>query len=221
MRGAVRGGPSDALRPYTFLPATDANDLWHGSPSPALDGPQVSLKLQKRLAASVLKCGKRRIWLDPNEVNEISMANSRQNIRKLVKDGFVIKKHQTVHSRSRAQRWLEAKRKGRHMGYGKRKGTANARLPEKVLWMRRLRILRRLLAKYRAAGKLDKFLYRELYAASKGNQFKNKRVLIDAVHQKKAEAARVKALKDQADARKARAKARTERKANKGATTEA
>merc|ERR1711868_176160 len=43
----------------------------------------VSLKLQKRLAASVLKCGKRKIWLDPNEVNEISMANSRLNIRKL------------------------------------------------------------------------------------------------------------------------------------------
>uniref|UniRef100_A0A2P2JVG1 Ribosomal protein L19 n=1 Tax=Rhizophora mucronata TaxID=61149 RepID=A0A2P2JVG1_RHIMU len=36
----------------------------------------VSLKLQKRLAASVLKCGKGKVWLDPNEVNEISMANS-------------------------------------------------------------------------------------------------------------------------------------------------
>ena len=54
----------------------------------------VSLKLQKRLAASVLKCGKRKIWLDPNEASEISMANSRQNIRKLVKDGFVIRKPQ-------------------------------------------------------------------------------------------------------------------------------
>lgn len=29
----------------------------------------VSLKLQKRLAASVLKCGARKIWMDPNEVN--------------------------------------------------------------------------------------------------------------------------------------------------------
>ncbi|KAJ1630739.1 hypothetical protein T492DRAFT_1001439 [Pavlovales sp. CCMP2436] len=37
----------------------------------------VCLRVQKRLAASVLKCGKRKIWLDPNEVNEISMANSR------------------------------------------------------------------------------------------------------------------------------------------------
>jgi ribosomal protein L19E len=38
----------------------------------------VALKLQKRLAASVLKCGLRKVWLDPNEVNDISMANSRE-----------------------------------------------------------------------------------------------------------------------------------------------
>lgn len=41
-------------------------------------GKMVSLKLQKRLAASVLNCGLRKVWLDPNEVNEISMANSRK-----------------------------------------------------------------------------------------------------------------------------------------------
>ncbi|OIC53286.1 50S ribosomal protein L19, partial [Acinetobacter baumannii] len=99
----------------------------------------VSLKLQKRLAASVLKCGKGKVWLDPNEVSEISMANSRQNIRKLVKDGFVIRKPMKIHSRARARRALEAKRKGRHSGYGKRKGTREARLPTKILWMRRMR----------------------------------------------------------------------------------
>ena len=37
----------------------------------------VCLRLQKRLAASILGCGKRKVWLDPNEVNEIGMANSR------------------------------------------------------------------------------------------------------------------------------------------------
>jgi hypothetical protein len=101
------------------------------SPSPAAIA-MVSLKLQKRLAASVLKCGERKVWLDPNEVNEISMANSRQNIRKLVKDGFVIRKPTKIHSRARARRSLEAKRKGRHSGYGKRRGTREARLPTKV-----------------------------------------------------------------------------------------
>ena len=35
-----------------------------------------NLRLQKRLAASVLKCGKKRVWLDPNESSELSMANS-------------------------------------------------------------------------------------------------------------------------------------------------
>jgi len=36
----------------------------------------VGLKAKKRLAASVLKCGKKRIWLDPNESSEIALANS-------------------------------------------------------------------------------------------------------------------------------------------------
>jgi Ribosomal protein L19e len=36
----------------------------------------VSLKLQKRLAAAVLECGRNKVWLDPNEINEICMANS-------------------------------------------------------------------------------------------------------------------------------------------------
>lgn len=35
-----------------------------------------SLRLQKRLAASVMGCGKKKVWLDPNENNEISNTNS-------------------------------------------------------------------------------------------------------------------------------------------------
>jgi len=76
----------------------------------------VSLKLQKRLAASVLKCGKRKVWLDPNEINEIKLANSRRNVIRLKKDGLIIKKAAVVHSRSRVTARLEAKRKGRHTG---------------------------------------------------------------------------------------------------------
>lgn len=48
----------------------------------------VSLKLQKRLAASVFECGKRKVWLDPNENSAIHNAHSRAHIRKLIKDGY-------------------------------------------------------------------------------------------------------------------------------------
>ncbi|XP_066917241.1 large ribosomal subunit protein eL19-like [Clytia hemisphaerica] len=178
-----------------------------------------TLRLQKRLAASVLKCGKKKIWLDPNESSEIANANSRQNIRKLVKDGLIIKKPQVVHSRARTRANLEAKRKGRHKGYGKRHGTANARIAEKIL--EKDARPRRLYKKPRTARGIGRVLYHELYLKAKGNVFKNKRVLMEYIHKKKAEKKRSKELSDQAEARRNKVKAarqrREERQAQKRA----
>merc|ERR1711918_323478 len=100
-------------------------------------------------------------------------------------------------------------------GTGKRRGAAEARMPTKVLWIRRQRVLRRLLRKYREAGKIDNHIYHSYYARSKGNQFKNKKVLIEALHKAKADKAKAKALAEQSAAKKEKARVAKEKRLQK------
>jgi len=120
-----------------------------------------------------------------------------------------------MHSRSRVKVFHAAKRKGRHTGMGKRHGTRNARMPEKVLWMRRQRVLRRLLKKYRDAKKISKDIYHHFYLGSKGNLFKNKKVLIEAIHKMKEEKIREKQLAEQREARRTKNAEKKTRRLNK------
>ena len=129
------------------------------------------LSLQKRLAAEVLGVGVSRIWIDPSRVEDVVDAITREDIRRLIKEGVIQVK--PVHGNSRA-RWRirhQQRRKGRRRGYGKRKGAKTARMDEKEMWMNRIRKIRRYLRYLRDHGVIDRKTYRRLYMLAKGGVF--------------------------------------------------
>ncbi len=131
------------------------------------------LSLQKRLAAEVLGVGESRIWIDPEEIDRVMDAITREEIKRLIHDGVI--KVKPVHGNSRA-RWKirhEQRKKGRRRGHGRRKGDKTARHDDKEDWMNRIRKIRRFLRYLRDHNVIDRRTYRRLYRLAKGGVFKN------------------------------------------------
>lgn len=135
----------------------------------------MKLNNQKRLAAQILKCSKKRIRFDPDRSSDIKEAITRIDIKGLIKDKAIRKIHARGVSRGRARKRLVQRRKGKQKGPGSKKGSRGARLPRKRAWINKIRAQRKLLKKLKENKIINDKEYREFYLKSKGGFFRSRR----------------------------------------------
>ncbi len=128
----------------------------------------------RRMAASILKVGETKIWINPEGKSRVKEAMTKEDVRLLIKEKVVAKRRDNLHSRGRARALAEKKRKGRKRGMGKRQGTKKARMRIKERWMGNVRAQRRVLAELKKAGEKLKADPREVYLLISGNYFRGK-----------------------------------------------
>lgn len=135
----------------------------------------MKLKVQKRLAAEILKCSKKRIWFDPDSLKDIKEAITKSDIKGMINAGAIKKYHKKGVSRVRARKRHVQRSKSRRRGHGKRKGTQKTRTGSKTLWVNRIRKQRRFIKELKDNGVLAANVHRTLYMKAKGGFFRSKR----------------------------------------------
>ena len=133
----------------------------------------MNLKSQRRLAASVLGVGVNRIWINPELADEVEVAITRQEIRKLVSEGVIKKLPEKSLSRGRTREQAAKKKVGRRRGPGTRKGRKYSVISRKERWMSRIRALRKRLRRLRDRRTITVSNYRMLYMKAKGGEFRS------------------------------------------------
>jgi large subunit ribosomal protein L19e len=134
----------------------------------------VNLLNQRRVAATMLKCGENRVWIDPNRTEDVSVAVTREDVRNLIKSGSIRAKQKHGTSRGRIRYAQSQRQKGKRKGQGSRKGAKYARFPKKRRWISTIRPIRTQLRELREQDMIERKTYRKFYLYAKGGMFKSK-----------------------------------------------
>lgn len=137
----------------------------------------MDLRNQRRMAAEILKCGENRVWMNPDKLEDIEECITRSDIRTAIGSGLIDAKPKQGSSRGRTRYVANQKASGKRKGPGSRKGTANARVPDKRRWISTIRPIRDELKTLRAEGKITPSVYRFYYRRAKGGVYKSRRNL--------------------------------------------
>lgn len=133
----------------------------------------MNLTPQKNIAAKILNVGVKRVWIDPEYEEDLSLALTRDDVRKLIADNVIRRKPIKGVSRGRARILSLQKRRGQRRGQGSRKGKAGARQPSKKVWINKVRSQRRYLRGLRDNQLILPSQYRKLYSKVKGNSYRS------------------------------------------------
>ena len=134
----------------------------------------MSLKSQRRLAAKILKVGETRVWIDPERIDYVETAITREEIRKLIHEKVVKSLPEKGVSRARARVLAEKRKKGLRRGPGGKSGPARSKISKKQAWMNRIRPLRRRMCELKVSRAITVSTYRKLYDMSESGVFESK-----------------------------------------------
>lgn len=137
-----------------------------------------TLETQKRIASKILKCGRSRIWFDPDAVNEVATAMTAGDIRKYIGLGFIKEEPVKGNSKGRHDYRRAQVAKGRRRGYGSRKGKKGARQNKKEHWIMQIRAQRNLLKDLLSEKIITNEQFRKFYSLLKPGNFKTKAYLL-------------------------------------------
>ncbi|MBT4870616.1 MAG: 50S ribosomal protein L19e [Candidatus Diapherotrites archaeon] len=139
----------------------------------------MELNKAKEIAATLMKVGVGKIYLDPKNASKIKEAMTKDDIRGLIADRIIKKRQDNSQSKGRTRKLKVQKQKGRKRGKGKRKGTKKTRTEKKKTWINKVRAQRRTLKEIRAENPdaVAEKGYSNVYKKIKGNYFKGKKYL--------------------------------------------
>lgn len=131
----------------------------------------MSLVYQKKLASRLLKTGKTKVWVDPESIEDVSIAVTKNDVRRLIASGAIRAKPALGISSQRAQVVRLKKKRGLRKGYGSRKGTLMA--GKENPWIPKVRAQRQFVKLLRKRKIVTPTVSRQLYLKIKGNAFEN------------------------------------------------
>ena len=124
-----------------------------------------------------MKCGKNRIWLDPERTEEIKEAITKTDVRSLIGNGAIARRRLLNTSRFHSRKRKEQKSRGKQKGFGSRKGKKTTRSSPKRVWINKIRLQRDFIKSLRENSSITSTDYHELYMKSKGGFFRSIRHL--------------------------------------------